>query len=254
MNPKRFEGTTALITGASNGIGAETAVRFGAEGAYVLAHYNSAGEAARRVLERIREAGGDGELLQSDLSCAEGVYKLVDLVRKSGRTVDSLVNNAGSLVKRTRFLEFTDDLWQQVFMLNFHSASILTRELLPAMIERKRGCVVNVSSIAARNGGGIGATAYACAKAALTAMTKGLAREFGPAGIRVNTVAPGTIDTNYHKRFSTPQVLENVVHATPIGRIGRSEDVAGVIAFLCSEDAAFIHGESIEVNGGFLML
>jgi 3-oxoacyl-[acyl-carrier protein] reductase len=254
MNPKRFEGMTALITGASSGIGAETAVRFGAEGAYVLAHYNSGGDAARRVLERIREAGGDAELLQSDLSCAEGVYRLVDLVRQSGRTVDTLVNNAGSLVKRTRFLDFTDDLWHLVFMLNFHSAYILTRELLPAMIERKRGCVVNVSSIAARNGGGIGATAYASAKAALTAMTKGLAREFGPAGIRVNAVEPGTIDTNYHKNFSTPQVLESIANSTPLGRIGRSEDVAGVIAFLCSEDAAFIQGESIEVNGGFLML
>jgi 3-oxoacyl-[acyl-carrier protein] reductase len=122
------------------------------------------------------------------------------------------------------------------------------------MLERRAGWVVNISSVAARSGGGIGAIAYSSAKAALSTMTKGLAREFGPQGIHINAVSPGTIDTNYHKKFSKPEVLAGVVAATPLGRLGAAKDVSDVIAFLCSESAQFIQGQVIEVNGGFLMV
>ena len=249
-----FTGMTALVTGASNGIGAAAAVKFAAGGAHVLVHYCRDRASAEAVLAQICAAGGSGDLVQGDLATAEGVYAFLDLVKQDGRAVDILINNAGSLIQRTRLLDFTDELWQQVFMLNCHSAFMITRALMPAMVERKRGFVVNISSVAARNGGGLGAMAYSSAKGALSTMTKGLAKEFAPQGVRVNAVSPGTIDTNYHRTFSTEQMLAGVRAATPMGRLGTSEEVADVVVFLCTEGARFIQGQVIEVNGGFLMV
>ena len=248
---REFEGMTALVTGASNGIGAETAAALASRGASVLVHYYNDGAGAGRVLERIRAAGGCGEPLQADLGSREGVRRFIAMLN---RPIDILVNNAGSLVGRTRFLDFTEELWDRVFMLNLTSAMMLAQAVLPGMIERQRGFVVNVSSIAARNGGGIGALAYASAKAALSSMTKGLAKEFVALGIRVNAVSPGTIDTNYHRYFSTQQGLAAVAAATPMGRIGEPAEVAEVIVFLCTDAARFIQGQTIEINGGFLMV
>jgi 3-oxoacyl-[acyl-carrier protein] reductase len=243
-----FAGLTALVTGASNGIGAETAVGLARDGARVLVHYNQAADQARAVLER---AGGRGEIIQADLSRREGVHSLIERIR--GQQVDILVNNAGSLVKRSRVLEFTEELWDEVMMLNLTSAFLLSQAVLRGMAERKRGVIVNVSSVAAKNGGGLGAMAYATAKAAISTMTKGLAKEFASHGVRCNTVSPGTIDTNYHRTFSTAQMLQAVSDATPVGRLGTSGEVADAILFLCSDESRFIHGQSIEVNGGFLM-
>jgi 3-oxoacyl-[acyl-carrier protein] reductase len=246
--PAEFAGLTALVTGASNGIGAETAIRLGRGGARVLVHYNRAGDQARAVLER---AGGSGEVIQADLGLRDGVRSVIDRIR--AEKIDILINNAGSLVKRTRVLEFTEELWDEVMMLNLTSAFLLAQAVLPGMIERGRGVIVNVSSVAAKNGGGLGAMAYATAKAGLSTMTKGLAKEFASQGVRCNVVSPGTIDTNYHRTFSTEPMLKAVADATPLGRLGTSEEVADVILFLCSEESRFIHGQSIEVNGGFLM-
>ena len=251
-NSKEFQGMTALVTGSSNGIGAEAAVAFAARGARILIHYNNAKDGAESVLSRVRAAGSDGEILHADLSRIEGVHQfLADI---EGRPIDILINNAGSLVQRTKFLEFTEDIWNRVYMLNLTSAMLITQKVLPYMIGQKKGFVVNISSVAARNGGGIGAIAYASAKSALSAMTKGLAKEFAPQGVRVNGVSPGTVDTNFHRVFSTEQMLNNVKGMTPVGRLGTSEESSDVILFLCSEGARFIHGQVIEVNGGFLMV
>ncbi len=243
---------TALITGSSNGIGAEAAVKFAERGARVLIHYNNARAQAEQVLERVRAAGSDGEIVQADLSSNEGVHTLTGWLHT--RPADILVNNAGSLIERARFLDFTEDLWDRVFMLNFTSAMRITQAVLPGMVEKKRGYVINISSVAARNGGGLGAIAYSSSKAALSGMTKGVAKEFAPMGIRVNGVSPGTIDTNYHKTFSTEQMLDGVRKATPLGRLGTPEEIAEVIVFLCSEGARFIQGQMIEANGGFLLV
>src|SRR5208283_5125964 len=175
---KMFQGTTALVTGASRGIGAETAIALAVRGAFTLIHYNTGDKEAASVLERIRNAGGDGALLQSDLSRSEGIQRFIDLLRQNGRAVDILVNNAGSLIRRTRFLDLTEDLWNQVFTLNLTSAFLITQAVLPGMIEKKHGIIVNVTSVAARFGGGLGAIAYTSSKASLSGMTKGLAREF----------------------------------------------------------------------------
>lgn len=249
---KPFPGLTALVTGASSGIGAAAATAFAAGGANVLVHYNRQEAEAKAVLDSVLSHGVQGELLRADLSNLDGVHSLINAI--SGRRIDILINNAGSLIRRTRVLEFTEELWDQVLTLNLTSAFFLAKAVLPGMVERKSGCVVNISSVAARNGGGLGALAYSSSKAALSTMTKGMAKEFAPLGIRVNAVSPGTIDTNFHRTFSTEQMLNNVKAATPAGRLGSSEETADVIVFLCTEGARFIHGQVIEVNGGFLMV
>jgi len=252
IQEEEFQNQTVLITGASAGIGAATAQGFGSRGAHVMVHYNSRREAAEQVAAGIRAAGGSGETVQADLGSQAGVRSLVDWLR--GRRVDILVNNAGSLVRRARVLGFAPELMEQVMMLNYTSAFFVAQAVLPGMVERKRGVIVNVSSVAAATGGGIGALGYAAAKAALSAMTRNMAREFAPSGIRVNTVSPGTIDTDYHRAFSTEQMLNNVKAATPMGRLGTSQEVADAIVFLCGEGARFIQGQSLEVDGGFLMV
>ncbi len=249
---KPFTGLTALVTGASRGIGAAAAVSFAAQGADVLIHYNSEEAGAKAALDGIRAHGVQGELLRADLSNMDGIHTLTHAL--AGRRIDILINNAGSLIRRTRVLEFTEELWGQVMTLNLTSAFFIAQAVLPGMVERKSGCIVNISSVAARNGGGLGALAYSSAKAALSTMTKGMAKEFAPQGIRVNAVSPGTIDTNFHRVFSTEQMLNNVKAATPAGRLGSSEETADVIVFLCTDAARFIHGQVIEVNGGFLMV
>jgi len=248
---RQFQGQTALVTGASSGIGLATALAFGAQGAHVMVHYNHREAEAREVLARICADGGTGEVLSGDLSSMSGVSALCQAI--GGRPIDILVNNAGSLVRRTRVLEFTPELWEQVLTLNLTSAFFLAQAVLPGMTARGRGAIVNVSSVAARTGGGLGALAYAAAKGALSAATKGLAKEFAPQGVRVNAVSPGTIDTDYHQTFSTPAMLDAVRAATPMGRTGTSGEVADVIVFLASEAARFIQGQVLEVNGGFLM-
>jgi 3-oxoacyl-[acyl-carrier protein] reductase len=243
---------TALVTGASSGIGAAAVHTLGTRGADVLVHYHRQENETRGVLERLEQAGGRGVLVQADLSTMDGVRRLVQAV--DGRSIDILVNNAGSLIQRTCVLDFSEELWERVITLNFTSAFFLAKAVLQGMVERKRGFVVNISSVAASNGGGIGALAYASAKAATSAMTKGLAKEFAPLGIRISAVSPGTIDTNYHRNFSNDQMRTGVRAATPMGRLGTPEEIANLIVFLCSEQARFIQGQVIEVNGGFLMV
>ncbi|RPI22678.1 MAG: SDR family oxidoreductase [Acidobacteria bacterium] len=248
-----FRDKTVLITGASNGIGAETAALFGEAGARVIVHYNKAADQAATVLSRVRESGGDGQVLQGDLTTMAGCRELISQIRGTGRSIDILVNNAGSLIKRTPILQFTQELWDQVMTLNLTSAFFLSQAVLPGMVEKKRGVIVNVGSIAGRNGGGMGASAYSIAKAAISTMTRSFAKEFSPHGIRVNCVSPGTIDTNYHRTFSTQAMLDSIAAATPMGRLGTAREVAEVILFLCSCRSNFIQGQTIEVNGGFMM-
>jgi 3-oxoacyl-[acyl-carrier protein] reductase len=252
MNIDRtFEHMTALVTGASSGIGAATAVALAQKGANVIVHYNSQQSEAETVAAKARSHNVQTEIVQADLSTAEGMRKLTEFA--ASRQIDILVNNAGSLLKRTRVLDFTEDLWERVMMLNMTSAFFLAKAVLKGMAQRKSGYIVNVSSVAARNGGGLGALAYATSKGAVSTMTKGLAREFAPMNIRVNAVSPGTVDTNYHRTFSTEESLQGVREATPLGRLGTSEEIADAIVYLCSPQASFIHGQVIEINGGFLM-
>jgi NAD(P)-dependent dehydrogenase (short-subunit alcohol dehydrogenase family) len=249
-----LSGKTALITGASSGIGAATARLFARLGARVAIGYNRNVQGADQVRESIQQAGGTSIALQAEMLHAVEIVGLVDLTTSTLGPIDILVNNAGSLVERVTFEKMSEALWDEVMDLNLKSAMLATQAVAPGMIERKRGTVINIVSIAGRNGGGPGAGAYATAKGGLITLTKAQAKELAPHGIRVNAVSPGVIDTPFHEVFSTQEMMANFVKGIPMGRVGKSEEVANVIAFLASDAASYITGETIEVNGGQLML
>lgn len=251
--PNDADSLVCLITGASSGIGSATALAFAQRGYRVVVHYNSNELGARRTAEAIEKQGGKAYPMQADLSTAEAARGLVaEALTRCGR-IDVLVNNAGSLLARKPFLEVTDEFWQQVMDVNLNSVFWVTRAVVPHMVARGSGVIVNVSSIGARNGGGPGAVPYAAAKAGITCFTKGLARELIPYGIRVNAVNPGVILTPFHEAFSTAERMRAMVATIPQGRAGKAEEISGVIAFLASDEASHVVGESIEVNGGMYM-
>jgi 3-oxoacyl-[acyl-carrier protein] reductase len=251
----QLSGKTALITGASRGIGAATALSFARQGVgKLILQYNSYGSGVEETAGAARAAGADVETVQADLSRTDGIHQFIDVLRTAQTPVDILVNNAGSLVERARLTEMSEDVYDRVMNLNVKSAWLITQAVAPGMIARKSGFVIFVSSIAARNGGGPGATIYAAAKAAISCMTKGVAKELAPHGIRVNAVSPGTVDNNFHAQFSTRQMLDSVVAATPAGRLGDNDEVADTIVFLCTEPSRYIFGQTIEINGGMWMV
>ena len=243
----------ALVTGASLGIGAATAVEFGRRGLSVAVHFNSSERDADRVAGSVRAAGGRADTFRADLSRASECRQLVvDVVEHFGR-IDVLVNNAGSLIGRRQLEEIDERFWAQVMDLNLASVLWVTQGAVADMRRRGFGSVVNLGSIAGHNGGGPGAVLYATAKAAVTALTKGLAKELIGDGIRVNAVNPGVILTPFHERFSSEERMRDMVSQIPQGRAGQAQEVATVISFLASDAASHVVGESIEVNGGMLM-
>lgn len=244
----------AVVTGASSGIGQATAVEFARRGYHVAIHYFSNEKGARETYEKIRALkAGHARVYSCDLSNHIEAGRLAgDILADFGR-VDVLVNNAGSLVERRLFADMDHDLWHRVMALNLDSVFSVTHAFLPAMIRQRSGCIVNVASIAGRNGGGAGASAYSAAKGAVITLTKSLAKELIGHGIRVNCVNPGVIATPFHERFSTKEMIERFVAGIPAGRVGSADEVARVIALLASEDASYVIGECVEINGGQLM-
>ncbi len=247
-------GKVALVTGASSGIGAATAEVFADLGALVAVGYFNNESGANAVVERIAAAGGKAVAIKADVSNAAGVKTVIDATVEAFGPIDILVNNAGSLVERQKIAQVTEERWDYIMDLNLKSAVLCSQMVAPSMVERKSGAIINIVSIAGRNGGGPGALAYATAKGALITFTKGLAKELAPQGVRVNAVSPGVIDTPFHEVFSTPEMIKNFVAGIPAGRTGTSMECATAIAFLASNAASYIVGETIEVNGGQLML
>jgi NAD(P)-dependent dehydrogenase (short-subunit alcohol dehydrogenase family) len=252
---KELEGKTALVTGASRGIGAATAIALAKGGvSNLILHYGSYREGAEQTLALCEGAGAECEIAHADLSGDAGIFGFIDELKTTAPEVDILVNNAGSLIERARLAEFSSDLYDRVMNLNVKSMWFLTQAIAPSMIRKGAGFIVNLSSIAARNGGGPGAAIYSAAKAAVSTITKGLAKELAPHNIRVNAVSPGTVENHFHEAFSTRAMLEGVIAQTPAGRLGANEDIADVIIFLCSDAARYIHGQTIEINGGMYMI
>jgi 3-oxoacyl-[acyl-carrier protein] reductase len=246
-----FTGKVVLVTGASSGIGRATAELFGRCGASVAITYLNNKAGADEVISAISSAGPLA--IKADVTKTSEIEQMIREVENGLGPVDILVNNAGSLIERLKTLEMTQERWNEVINLNATSAFFAAKAVIPKMLEKGSGVIVNVTSIAGRNGGALGSIHYSSAKAAILTMTKGLAKEFATQGIRINAVSPGVIDTPYHETFTTPEVMQNLRKAIPMGREGRPDEVAGVIAFLASEAASYLCGETIEVNGGLLM-
>ena len=249
-----LSGKVALITGASSGIGAATAAVFADLGARVAIGYHLNEAGALKVRDRVAAAGAEILAIRGDVRKTADIRAVVEKTSRELGPIDILVNNAGSLLERQKLAQITEERWDEVMNLNLKSAVLFSQLVAPSMTERRTGAIINIVSIAGRNGGGQGAVAYATAKGALITFTKGLAKELAPHGVRVNAVSPGVIDTPFHEAFSTPEMMKNFVSAIPIGRVGTSLECATAIAFLASNAASYIVGETIEVNGGQLML
>jgi 3-oxoacyl-[acyl-carrier protein] reductase len=249
---QQLKGKSALVTGASRGIGAATALALARAGAGpITIQFNSNREGADQTVAAIRALGAAASAIQADLSHMDGI---AGFLRELDPKIDILVNNAGDLIERTPLLEMSDELFRAVMDVNLTSAFFVCRAVAAGMVTRKRGAIVNMSSLAAWNGGGPGAGAYAAAKGAVVSLTKALAKELAPHGIRVNCVAPGLIgETAFHGRFTAPPAFENAAKSVLLGRAGTPEEVATVVAFLASSDSAFLTGETIEINGGMNM-
>ena len=243
-----------LVTGASTGIGAATAKGFAANGARVMVHYNANKAEAGAVVAEIIAAGGEAALVQGDISDRSVPARIVaDTVKHFGR-IDVLINNAGGMLGRKWLGEMDDAHYDRVMDLNVWSVVAFMREVAPLMKAQGGGNIINVSSIAARHGGGGGSVLYASAKGFVSTFTKGMAKELIGANIRVNAVSPGTISTPFHERYSTAEQLEAGRKTIPQGRLGIAEDCVGTFLFLASDSlSGYLVGQVIEVNGGQYM-
>lgn len=244
-----LNGQRAIVTGASTGIGRATAVALAQAGADVAVHFGSSSKEAEKTARAVESHGRRAVLVQGDFRDATATIKAVDAaVQALGAPIDILINNAGSLIARTPIDAMDSEMWQDVIALNFSSVFWATKAALPHLAHGAR--IVNVSSISARNGGGPGAFAYGAAKGGVMSLTRGLAKELAPRNIRVNAIAPGVIETPFHERFSTPEMLESFKKGIPLGRLGTAEECADAILYLVSPMASYVTGQTIDINGG----
>ena len=202
----KFSGEVAWITGSSTGIGAASAVALAEQRCRVVVHYNRSESEAQEVLERIKASGGEAMLVGGDVADADEVERIVGEIEDRYGRIDILVNNAGTLIERRNFSEMTEDLWDQVMNVNLKSVFLCSKAVLPTMKRQGRGRIINMTSVAARNGGGPGSAAYASAKGGVSTLTRAMAKELVSDNILVNGVAPGVITTPFHDRFTPPEM------------------------------------------------
>jgi len=248
-----LQGKIALVTGASGGIGRATAEELGRRGAHVAVHYFRNRPGAEQTAKAIVSAGSVSDVFAADMRRSQEVRSLVEAVEKRFERIDILVNNAGDLIERRKLNEMTEALWRDVMDLNLTSVFLCSQEVARGMMARRDGTIVNMSSVAAHHGGGVGALAYAAAKGGVISLSKALAKELAPHGVRVNCVSPGLIDTAFHQKFTPRDTFDAIAQAIPLGRAGTPEEVARVIAFLVGGESSYLVGETIEINGGMLM-
>jgi len=249
-----LRGKVVLITGASTGIGAAAARGFAGEGGKLVVHYNESRDAAETVAADIKKAGGEAVLTQGDVTVEADVKRIVrDATAAFGR-VDVLINNAGGMLGRVKIEDYTAEHIQRVLALNCTQVALFMREVIPLMRQQKSGNVINVTSIAARHGGGGGAILYAGAKGFVSTVTHGWAKEVVGDGIRVNALSPGVITTPFHDRYSTAEQLKAMQAMIPMNRLGAADECTGTLLYLASDAlSGYVTGQVVEVNGGQYM-
>lgn len=248
-----FVDKVALVTGAGSGMGFATAVALGEASARVGVHYRGNRAGAESTRQRIERAGGHAITLQADLSRADEVRRLFEeLDAAFGGRIDMLVNNAGDWMDKIPIVDCLEEQWDCMFDANAKSVFLCSQQAARRMIRAGGGAIVNLGSVAGHTGGGGGTVPYAAAKAAVHTFTRGLARELGPHGIRVNAIAPGMVDTPMLDGRVTDEARAKLGAATLLGRFGRPEEIARVVLMLLSSAASYMTGEIVEVNGGLL--
>jgi 3-oxoacyl-[acyl-carrier protein] reductase len=244
---RELEGRIALVTGGSRGIGSAICEELAAAGATVAVNYARNAAAADEVCGRIIAAGGTATAVQGDVATADGAAALIATVEADIGPIDVLVNNAG-ITRDDLIMRLSDDDWREVIDTNLGGAFFTCRALSRPMLKRRRGVIVNISSIVGVHGNA-GQSNYAASKAGLIGLTKSLAKELGGRGIRVNAIAPGYIATELTDVLPE-QARDAILANTPLGRLGEPADVARAVRFLCSDAAAFITGDVLAVDGG----
>jgi len=240
----------ALVTGGATGIGAATVAALAADKVSVALQYSSSENEAKQISEQLNSKGLKVEIFQADLSQKDSVDKLVANVKAKLGDIDILINNAG-LMSDASIIEMSDELWDQALNINLTAAFKLIRACVPSMVSKKWGRIINISSQVALVGSANHAH-YAAAKAGLLGLTYSAAKEYGASGVTVNAVLPGRIQTNMIAQRSKGR-LDEWLAQTPLNRLGKPEEVAGMINFLASEMASYVTGASINVNGGLVM-
>lgn len=241
---------TALVTGASGGIGSAVAKKLASDGYVVIVHYHSDEKTANDVCGEIIRSGGQAMTVRADISNPDDVRKMFAEAEHSFGSVDILVNNAGydyfSLAT-----DVTDEQWRKIIGIDLDGCFYCCREALRGMLRDHRGVIINISSMWGVTGASC-EVPYSTAKAGMIGMTKALAKEYGPSGIRVNCIAPGLIDTKMNAALDSDAINE-LINETPCERIGTAEDVANAVSFLASDASSFITGQILGVNGGYII-
>lgn len=244
-----LDGKVALVTGASRGIGRAIAEMLGAQGATVVGTATS-DAGAEAISGRIADAGTKGQGMRLDVGDAASVERVIKAIGDAYGSVSILVNNAG-ITRDNLLMRMKDDEWDSVVDTNLKSVYRMSKACLRAMMKAKAGRIINIASVVGASGNA-GQTNYAAAKAGMIGFTKSLAQEIGSRGVTVNAVAPGFIDTDMTKELPDAQ-REALLAGIPLGRLGSPQEIAAVVAFLASDAAAYVTGETIHVNGGLYM-
>ncbi|MDQ7843583.1 MAG: 3-oxoacyl-[acyl-carrier-protein] reductase [Armatimonadota bacterium] len=246
----RLEGRVAIVTGASGALGGAIARALAAEGAAVIAHYARNADAAAVLVDAIRRGGGRAEAVQANLERPEGAADLVASAQRSFGGLHILVNNAG-ITRDMLVLRMKEEDWQAVINTNLSSAFYCIKAALREFLRQRSGRIINITSVAGQIGT-VGQANYAASKAGLIGLTRAVAREVASRGITVNAVAPGFVEVGLTERLP-PDVVRSYLEQVPLGRAGKPEEVAAAVVFLASDDAAYITGQVLNVDGGLVM-